>query len=106
MPGVRSMLTRIRRLEQTSVPALSPIAAQFGSFAAFAAWAGEQTAAGVLDARDFPLIVQCLASWERNGIWTRDEAKLWLETESLGRRENGSSSSHLHQAIKLPESEW
>ncbi len=41
-------------------PMLSPFALAFGSFDAFAAWSDEQVADGVLDLRDFPIIVRRL----------------------------------------------
>ena len=63
------MLTRVRRLEQARAPVLSPIAAAFGSVDGFAAYADEQMVAGVLDAQGFPLVVDCLRRWERDGTW-------------------------------------
>lgn len=50
---------------------LSPFALAFGSFDAFAAWSDEQVADGVLDPRDFPIIVHCLRRWEADGTWGR-----------------------------------
>ena len=69
MAGVRSMLTRVRRLEQVRTPVLSPIVQAFGSFDAFTAWTEEQVEAGALDPRDMPVVVSCLARWERDGTW-------------------------------------
>lgn len=63
------MLARVRRIEEARAPALSPIVAAFGSFAALTAWADEQVAAGALDPNDFPGVVHCLARWERDGTW-------------------------------------
>lgn len=67
MAGVRGLLTRVARLEAARAPAASPIAAAFGSFDAFLAWADEQ--AGALDPLDFPVVVHCLRRWERDGTW-------------------------------------
>lgn len=50
---------------------LSPFALAFGSFDAFAAWANDEIATGVLDPRDFPIIVHCLRRWEADGTWGR-----------------------------------
>ena len=63
------MLTRVRRLEQVRAPVLSPIIQAFGSFEAFTAWTEEQVEAGALDSRDMPVVVRCLARWERDGTW-------------------------------------
>ena len=74
MAGVRSMLARVKRIEAVRAPVLSPIALAFGSFDAFAVWADEQIAFGVLDPRDFPIVLRCLASWERSGTWGKAAA--------------------------------
>jgi len=65
------MLARVQRIEAVRAPVLSPIAAAHGSFEAFAAWCDEQMSAGVLDPRDFPVLVLCLRSWERDGTWAQ-----------------------------------
>jgi hypothetical protein len=61
------MLSRVRRIEALHAPAVSPIAQAFRSFEAFGVWADAQMAAGVLDNRDFPIVVHCLERWERDG---------------------------------------
>jgi len=61
------MLARVRRIEAIRAPTLSPITLAFGSFDAFSDWADEQMAAGVLDPRDFPVIVHCLRRYEVDG---------------------------------------
>lgn len=71
MAGVRSMLARVRRIEAVRAPALSPITLAFGSFDMFAAWSDGQVADGVLDPRDFPIVVHCLRRWEADGTWGR-----------------------------------
>lgn len=65
------MLARVRRIEAVRAPALSPIALAFGSFDLFAAWSDERVADGVLDSRDFPIVVHCLRRWEADGTWKR-----------------------------------
>jgi hypothetical protein len=62
------MLARVRRLEAVRAP-VSPIVRQWGSFEAFQAWAEAEIAAGVLDPTDFPIVVLCLARWEREKLW-------------------------------------
>ena len=62
------MLARVRRLEAARAPA-SPIVREYGSFEAFQAWADAGIAAGQLDPIDFPLVVICLARWEREKLW-------------------------------------
>lgn len=74
------MLSRVRRIEALRAPAVSPVAQAFGSFEAFGVWADEQVAAGLLDARDFRIVVHCLERWEREGTaWAkpRPNAGLW-----------------------------
>jgi hypothetical protein len=65
------MLARVKRIEAVRAPMLSPIALAFGSFDTFTAWAEKQMAAGVLDRGDFPVVVHCLASWERDSTWSQ-----------------------------------
>lgn len=62
------MLARVRRLEAVRAPA-SPIVREWGSFETFEGWANDQIATGVLDSRDFPIVVICLARWEREKLW-------------------------------------
>jgi len=69
MVGIRSMFSRVVKLEQARAPVLSPIAIAFGSFDNFTAWVDEQMAAGVLDPRDFPIVVHCLRRYEADGTW-------------------------------------
>ena len=71
MAGVRSMLSRVQRLEQARAPAISPFARAYGSFDAFVAHCEANMAAGLLDTRDFPVVLHCLRQWESDGTWGR-----------------------------------
>lgn len=62
------MLARVRRLEAVRAPS-SPFVREYGSFEAFTAWAEGQIEQGVLDPRDFPVVILCLRRWERDGTW-------------------------------------
>lgn len=76
--STRALLSRVQRLEQARAPVISPIVRGFGSFDAFAADCEADIAAGKLDSRDFPIIIQSLARWEREetwGLWQRD--RVW-----------------------------
>lgn len=67
------MLARVKRIEAARAPVLSPIALAFGSFETFAKWADEQMTAGVLDPRDFPIVVHCLRRMEGDGTWGKPQ---------------------------------
>lgn len=54
-------------MEAVRAPA-SPIVRAYGSFEAFRTWADAGIAAGVLDPIDFPIVVICLAKWEREAV--------------------------------------
>lgn len=73
--GIRRLATRVHRLEQARTPVMSPCALAFGSFDAFTTWADEGIAAGILDPRDFPVIVHCLRRYERDGTWGQEPPK-------------------------------
>lgn len=60
------MLTRVGRLEQPRGPALRYITVAFGSLDALTSWADEQMLTGVLDKRDFPVVLHCLLKWATN----------------------------------------
>ena len=69
------MLTRVRRVEVARAPVVSPVVKAFGSFEALAEQCDRDIEAGKLDPRDFPIVLNCLARWEREGIyglWRRD----------------------------------
>ena len=65
---VRAMLARVQRLEQARC-LRSPFALAFGSFEAFEAECRAEIHAGRLDRTDFPVVLHCLARWERDGTW-------------------------------------
>ncbi len=76
--SVRSMLSRVRRLEQRSA-SVSPFVAAFGSFAAFEDHCNAEIAAGNLDPRDFPVVILCLQGWETQGVWGKwARNRTWL----------------------------
>lgn len=68
--SVRGMLARVQRLEQSRFQR-SPFALAFGSLDAFAADCETDMFAGRLDRADFPVVLHCLARWERDGTWER-----------------------------------
>lgn len=75
MACARSIAARVQRLERQRAPVVSPIVMAFGSFEALAEQCDRDVEAGTLDARDFPIVLNCLARWEREGIyslWRRD----------------------------------
>ncbi len=57
------MRARVQRLEHAR-QGQSAVAADFGSFAQFEAWAGLAIGDGLLDQRDFPVVITCLRRWE------------------------------------------
>lgn len=61
-------------MERRRAPVVSPVVRAFGSFEALAEQCDREVEAGVLDPRDFPVVLQCLARWEREGtygLWRR-----------------------------------
>ena len=67
MSGVRAMLARVQRLEQSRSP-VSVFVAAWGSFDAFAAECEADMDAGRLDRADFSEVLRCLSRWETDGI--------------------------------------
>ena len=71
------MAARVARLERGRQSG-SPIAAAFGSFAAFEAYCDAEIASGRLDPLDGPVIVMCLRIWENDGTWgTWRRDRIW-----------------------------
>jgi hypothetical protein len=66
--SVRAMLARVQRIEQARC-FRSPFTAAFGSFEAFEAWSEVEMGEGRMDRADFPVVLHCLARWERDGTW-------------------------------------
>lgn len=74
MTSVRNMLARVKRLEAARVATPSPIAQLYGSVDGFA----EGTEG--LDRHDFPIVLNCLRRWEREGVWDvweRNRNRVW-----------------------------
>jgi hypothetical protein len=63
------MLSRVAKLEAQRAAPQSPIELAYGSMDAFAEKAEADIAAGKLDSRDFPIILNCLRKWHRDGLW-------------------------------------
>ncbi len=72
MAGVRSMLTRVRRLEAARTM-VSPFQRAFGSVEAFEDTVRAGVDAGALDRRDMADVLACVQRWHRDemrAIWT------------------------------------
>lgn len=69
MGSVRSMLSRVRRLEAARVAPVSPFARVYGSMDAFEAETKAAIEAGQLDTVDMPIVIACLRRWDRAGVW-------------------------------------
>ena len=62
-------------MERRRAPVVSLVVRAFGSFEALAKECDRDIEAGKLDPRDFPVVLECLARWDREGIyslWRRD----------------------------------
>ena len=70
MPGVRSMLARVARLEGLVAPP-SPIERVYGTIEAFIAETQAGIEAGTYDPTDMPQILQAVVRWHRQGVWQR-----------------------------------
>jgi hypothetical protein len=71
MAGTRSMLTRVRRLEQARAPTLSPFEAMAGGLDGWVADCAAGVAAGYLDRSDVPMIVLAVQRWHTDRVWSR-----------------------------------
>ncbi len=99
--GIRSMLTRIRRLEE----ARAPVVRAWGSFDAFAAWADEQTRAGALDCVVYAFAARSLVTANLNrreeelaSVAAIPSAMSRLEVER--QRELGDGLTRRHLAVE------
>jgi hypothetical protein len=70
MASPRALLARVARLEQAKV-SRSLFEREYGSFDAFEADARAGMAAGVLDTRDMPAILNSIRRWHVEGLWRR-----------------------------------
>lgn len=68
--SIRAMLARVQRLEQAR-SASSPFELAFGSLDAWTAECQAGIDAGLLDARDMPVVILAVQRWHRDGAWGR-----------------------------------
>jgi hypothetical protein len=71
---VRSLLARVQKLEQAAF-VRSPIEVAFGSLAAFEADVQQGIKAGKLCHMDVPIVLNCIRSWHRTGVWSMADAE-------------------------------
>ena len=70
MSNVRSLLTRVAKLEAARVTPKSPFEVAYGSLDAFADKVNAEVAAGKLDRTDGPLLLQAVLKWHRDKLWS------------------------------------
>lgn len=70
MASVRSMLVRVRRLEQARVPA-SPFGSLEDWEAECQAWIEE----GSLDRRDVAVVMLAVRRWHQDGLWSQNGSR-------------------------------
>ena len=69
MARVRTMLARVRRLEVTDAPAVSPFEREYGSLENLAqAWRAMMDA-GILDRRDGEALITIVFRWHTDRVW-------------------------------------
>lgn len=80
MTNVRSLLTRVARLERARETPQSPFEMAYGSLDAFADKVTADIGADKLDKVDGPLLLQAVLKWHRDGswgAWTRQRNQAW-----------------------------
>ena len=70
MTSVRSLLTRVAKLEAARVTPKSPFEVAFGSFGAFEEKVNADIDAGRLDSRDMPMLLGAITKWHRDMLWS------------------------------------
>lgn len=75
MPSVRSLLTRVAKLEQSRAASRSPVELAYGSVDAFADKVNADIGANKLDPVDGPLLLNAVRRWHRDGVWQRQQAR-------------------------------
>ena len=70
MTSVRSLLTRVAKLEAARVAPKSPFEVAFGSFGAFEEKMQSDIDAGKLDSTDAPLVLNAVRNWHRDMLWS------------------------------------
>ena len=69
MTNVRSLLTRVARLERAREVPRTPFEAAFGSLDAFADKVNADVDAGKLDRVDGPMLLQAVRKWHVDMLW-------------------------------------
>ena len=70
MTSVRSLLTRVAKLEAARVTPRSPFEVAYGSFGAFEEKVNAGIAEGKLDSTDGPLLLGAITKWHRDMLWS------------------------------------
>lgn len=70
MSNVRSLLTRVAKLEAARVAPLSPFEVAYGSLSAFADKMNADIDAGKLDKVDGPPLLNAVLKWHRDRLWS------------------------------------
>lgn len=73
MPRAKSLLARVRRIEQARTVSCSPVEAMYGSLDAFEAVVGNGIEVGEYDSTDMPMVLACVRRWHADGAfgeWT------------------------------------
>ena len=70
MTSVRSLLTRVAKLEAARVTPRSPFEVAYGSFGAFEEKVNADIDAGKLDGVDAPLVLNAVRNWHRDRLWS------------------------------------
>lgn len=70
MTSVRSLLTRVAKLEAARVTPKSPFEVAYGSFGAFEEKVTADIDAGKLDGVDGPLLLGAITKWHRDMLWS------------------------------------
>jgi hypothetical protein len=69
MGSIRSLLTRVERLEQMKAAPRSPFEEAFGSLEAWEADWQASIDAGAICSVDGPVVMACIRRWHREGLW-------------------------------------
>ena len=69
MWGVRAMLAKVQRLEQSRSP-ISPFERAWGSLAEWEVECQSGIDEGRLDSRDMPVVMMALRRWHSEGAWS------------------------------------
>lgn len=70
MTSVRSLLTRVAKLEAARVTPRSPFEVAYGSFGAFEEKMQSDIDAGKLDDTDGPMLLGAITKWHRDMLWS------------------------------------